>query len=210
MTLSDLARILRHSDFKDRLRHVDCDRRTIHLGSSFHRGLWTQGDFGTSMPFKSREESIPSSFGAIGEARHAAIAARSTFFRRTHPRWLLRASVDRWDGLHQVLPTRGDCPRKKLSSGNCSRHAPSDAEPQRLSLGSRKPRGLGLLHGRRLSQGCATLGSNFWDTALGRRRGLLPRLLSSTDFDLDSLLCKSLLTLSFFLFAGCSNSFELL
>src|SRR2546430_4806993 len=22
-------------------------------------------------------------------------------FRRTHPRWLLRASVDRWDGLHQ-------------------------------------------------------------------------------------------------------------
>jgi len=33
--------------------------------------------------------------------------------------------VDRWDGLHQVLPTRGDCPRKKLSSGNCSRHAPS-------------------------------------------------------------------------------------
>src|SRR5437879_10300515 len=78
MTLSDLARILRHSDFKDRLRHVDCDRRTIHLGSSFHRGLWTQGDFGTSMPFKSREESIPSSFGAIGEACQAAIAARST------------------------------------------------------------------------------------------------------------------------------------
>jgi len=33
--------------------------------------------------------------------------------------------VDRWDGLHQVVPTRGDCPRKKLSSGNCSRHAPS-------------------------------------------------------------------------------------
>src|SRR5437867_10926222 len=33
--------------------------------------------------------------------------------------------VDRWDGLHQVLPPRGDCPRKKLSSGNCSRHAPS-------------------------------------------------------------------------------------
>src|SRR2546427_4231455 len=80
MTLSDLARILRHSDFKDRLRHVDCDRRTIHLGSSFHRGLWTQGDFGTSMPFKSREESIPSSFGATGEARQAAIGARSTFF----------------------------------------------------------------------------------------------------------------------------------
>src|SRR3989442_12817444 len=124
MTLSDLARILRHSDFKDRLRHVDCDRRTIHLGSSFHRGLWTQGDFGTSMPFKSREESIPSSFGAIGEACQAAIAARSTVLRRTHPRWLLRASVARWDGIHQVLPTRGDCLRKELSSEKCRRHAP--------------------------------------------------------------------------------------
>src|SRR2546426_2286859 len=33
------------------------------------------------------------SFGAIGEARQAAIAARSTVLRRTHPRWLLRASV---------------------------------------------------------------------------------------------------------------------
>src|SRR5881628_2720756 len=132
MTLSDLARILRHSDFKDRLRHVDCDRRTIHLGSSFHRGLWTQVDFGTSMPFKSREESIPSSFGAIGEVRQAAIAARSTVFRRTHPRWLLRASVDRWDGLHQVLPTCSDCPRKKLSSGNCSRSEEHTSELQSL------------------------------------------------------------------------------
>src|SRR5712692_7269077 len=73
----------------------------------------------------SAEATLHPSFGAIGEARQAAIAARSTFFRRAHPRWLRRASVDRWDGLHQVLPTRGDCPRKKLSSGNCSRHAPS-------------------------------------------------------------------------------------
>src|SRR5207245_3217953 len=106
MTLSDLARILRHSDFKDRLRHVDCDRRTIHLGSSFHRGLWTQGDFGTSMPFKSREESIPSSFGAIGEARHAAIAARSTFFEER-----IR------DGFSGLLWTAGTaCTR-------CCRHA---------------------------------------------------------------------------------------
>src|SRR2546425_5658486 len=107
MTLSDLARILRHSDFKDRLRHVDCDRRTIHLGSSFHRGLWTQGDFGTSMPFKSREESIPSSFAATGEARQAAIAARSTFLRGTHPRRHRRASVDRWGGIYRPLPPRG-------------------------------------------------------------------------------------------------------
>src|SRR6266571_3150530 len=73
----------------------------------------------------SAEATLHPRFGAIGEARRAAIAARSTFFRRTHPRWLLRASVDRWDGRHQVLPTRGDCPRKKLSSGNYSRHAPS-------------------------------------------------------------------------------------
>src|SRR5206468_8291860 len=35
----------------------------------------------------------PSSFGAIGEARQAAIAGRSTVLRRTHPRWLLRVSV---------------------------------------------------------------------------------------------------------------------
>ena len=32
--------------------------------------------------------------------------------------------MNRWDGIYQVLPPRGDCPRKKLSSGNCSRHAP--------------------------------------------------------------------------------------
>src|SRR3989441_11729747 len=64
------------------------------------------------------------SFGAIGEACQAAIAARSTVLRRTHPRWLLRASVARWDGIHQVLPTRGDCLRKELSSGKCRRHAP--------------------------------------------------------------------------------------
>src|SRR6266571_5864851 len=82
-------------------------------------------------------------FGAIEEARQAAIAARSTFFRRTHPRWLLRASVDRWDGLHQVLPTRSDCPRKKLSSGNCSRHAPSPNPGVEL-----------LGHGARLSAVC--------------------------------------------------------
>jgi len=25
--------------------------------------------------------------------------------------------MNRWDGIYQVLPTRGDCPRKKLSSG---------------------------------------------------------------------------------------------
>src|SRR5438445_4596981 len=33
--------------------------------------------------------------------------------------------MNRWDGIYQVLPPRGDCPREKLSSGTCSRHAPS-------------------------------------------------------------------------------------
>src|SRR5205823_2059979 len=128
MTLSDLARILRHSDFEDRLRHVDCDRRTIHLGSSFHRGLRTQGDFG-SMPFKSREESIPSSFGAIWGARHAAIAARSTVFATNPPTVHPRASADRWAGIHAVLPTRGEYPGRKLSSGNCSCTLPAGGVP---------------------------------------------------------------------------------
>src|SRR3989441_4094073 len=51
----------------------------------------------------------------IGERRGVDVDA--------HPRWLLRASVARWDGIHQVLPTRGDCLRKELSSGKCRRHA---------------------------------------------------------------------------------------
>src|SRR6266704_5102886 len=101
----------------------------------------------------SAEATLHPSFAAIGEARQTAIAARSTFFRRTHPRWLLRASVDRWDGLHQVLPTRGNCPRKKLSSGNGSRRASS---PNRFLEEQ----------GRIKIRRCATLGSNFWDTAL--------------------------------------------
>jgi hypothetical protein len=63
------------------------------------------------------------SFGATWEARRAAIAARSTFLRRTHPWRRLRASMNRWDDIYPVLPTRGDCPRRKLSSGNRRRHA---------------------------------------------------------------------------------------
>src|SRR5947207_13241298 len=115
MTLSDLARILRHSDFKDRLRHVDRDRRTIHLGSSFHRGLWTQGDFGTSMPYKSREESIPSSFGAIGETRQSAIAARSTFLE-TDARAMASAGVYRPLGRYppEAADTRRLPPREAV------------------------------------------------------------------------------------------------
>src|SRR5437867_4663877 len=103
----------------------------------------------------SAEATLHPRFGAIEEARQAAIAARSTFFRRPHPRWLLRASVDRWDGLHQVLPTRSDCPRKKLSSGNCSRHAPS---PNRFleEQGGIK------------NQTLRYPGVELWDTALAR------------------------------------------
>src|SRR5439155_18855971 len=59
----------------------------------------------------------------------------------------------------------------------------SHAEPQRLSLGSRKALGLGLLHGRRLSHGCATLGSNFSDTALELLRALLTRHPTLADLE---------------------------
>src|SRR5438094_4381803 len=98
MTLSDLARVLRHSDFKHRLRHVDCDRRTIHLDSSFHRGLWTQGDFGTSMPFKSREESIPSSStpAAVGATASARVPTGSR--GASGSTWAPPASASGWRG----------------------------------------------------------------------------------------------------------------
>ena len=56
--------------------------------------------------------------------------------------------MNRWDGIYQVLPPRGDCPRKKLSSGNCSRHAPS---PNRFLE----------------EQGRIKNQTLFWDTALG-------------------------------------------
>src|SRR5262249_38676228 len=59
MSVPYLPGMLGNSHLENRLRHVDRDRRTIHVGSSF-RVMWTQGDSGTSMPFKSREESIPS------------------------------------------------------------------------------------------------------------------------------------------------------
>jgi hypothetical protein len=60
MPLAHVTGLRRHRNFKYRLRHVNRDRRIIHAGSSLHRHLWTQGDFGTSMPYKSRAESIPS------------------------------------------------------------------------------------------------------------------------------------------------------
>ena len=56
--------------------------------------------------------------------------------------------MNRWDGIYQVLPTRGDCPRKKLSSGNCSRYAPS---PNRFLE----------------EQGRIKNQTHFWFTALG-------------------------------------------
>src|SRR5213593_5119976 len=85
----------------------------------------------------SAEATLHPRFGAIGEARQATIAARSTFFQRTHPRWLLRASVDRWDGLHQVLPTRGDRPRRKPSSENRRRPAAVPGDHPVLRAGAR-------------------------------------------------------------------------
>ena len=48
--------VVREGDLEHQLRQVDRDRRTMHVGSSF-RVMWMQGDCGTSMPFKSREES---------------------------------------------------------------------------------------------------------------------------------------------------------
>src|SRR5437762_10803181 len=124
MTLSDLARILRHSDFKDRLRHVDCDRRTIHLGSSFHRGLWTQGDFGTSMPFKSREESIPSGFGGAPEPSEDEIMPGWRLFRSQRPMGLCRAIPERWAGRHGPLPARRERPRRRLSTEILTQRTP--------------------------------------------------------------------------------------
>ena len=71
MAFTYLAGADRDRDFKHRFGHVNGDRRTIHPGSSFHRSVWTQGDFGTLMPFKSREESIPS-LERTGKARRSA------------------------------------------------------------------------------------------------------------------------------------------
>jgi len=34
-----------------------------------------------------------------------------------------RAPVSRWAGILAALPMRGDCARRKVSSGNCGRHA---------------------------------------------------------------------------------------
>ena len=59
MPLAHLARMFRHGDLKDCLRHVHRDRRRIHPAPPSKalldaRRLWH------AMPFKSREESIPS------------------------------------------------------------------------------------------------------------------------------------------------------
>src|SRR5205809_3107502 len=93
----------------------------------------------------SAEATLHPSFGAIGEARQAAIAARSTFFDER-----IR------DGFSELLLTAGTactrCCRHAATAHarSCQAEIAADAEPQRLSLGSRKARGLGLLHGRRL------------------------------------------------------------
>src|SRR5207244_12930792 len=62
------------------------------------------------------------------------------------------------DGFFGLLWTAGTaCTRccryaATAHARSCQAEIAADAEPQRLSLGSRKARGLGLLHGRRLSR----------------------------------------------------------
>src|SRR5207253_8087661 len=105
----------------------------------------------------SAEATLHPSFGAIGEARQAAIAARSTFFDER-----IR------DGFSGLLWTAGTaCTR-------CCRHAATaharscQAEiaadtPLPPTASSKSKR---FAQGAWLSHGCATLRSNFWDTAL--------------------------------------------
>ena len=99
--------------------------------------------------------------------------------------------MNRWDGIYQVLPPRGDCPRKKLSSGNCSRHAPS---PNRFleEQGRIKNQTLNLsvchsVRARRVDSGyfmaAGYLGSGRTTRCSRRRRAV--SLLASTDPDGD-------------------------
>ena len=60
LTLPHLAGLLRDRHLEHRFRHVDSDRRTIHGDSSFHRRYGRKATLAHPMPFKSREESIPS------------------------------------------------------------------------------------------------------------------------------------------------------
>jgi hypothetical protein len=61
VTLQHLTWLVGHRDFEHRLRDVDGDRCILHVDSSSPQGaINMHGDFGTSMPTKSREESISS------------------------------------------------------------------------------------------------------------------------------------------------------
>src|SRR6266571_954588 len=118
----------------------------------------------------SAEATLHPRFGAIGEARQAAIAARSTFFDER-----IR------DGFSGLLWTAGTactrCCRHAATAHarSCQAEIAADTPLPPTASSKSKARGLGLLHGRRLSHGCATLGSNFWDTALELLRALLTR-----------------------------------
>ena len=75
--------------------------------------------------------------------------------------------MDRWGGIHQALPARGDCPCKKLSSGNCRRHAPS---PNRFleERGRIKNQTLNLCHSvraGRMDSGCFVAAEGTIETA---------------------------------------------
>src|SRR5207247_4739487 len=59
MPLAHLARVLGDGHLEHGLRHVDRDRRRIHRASNA-KGLLDARRLWHTMPFKSREESIPS------------------------------------------------------------------------------------------------------------------------------------------------------
>jgi len=79
-----LAGAVRDSEFKDVLCNIHGNRHMLHFRTP--PGYWlneTVFDFGTSMPFKSREESIPSLQRTIGpgilvKERPVEAARRST------------------------------------------------------------------------------------------------------------------------------------
>src|SRR5207249_9763645 len=103
----------------------------------------------------SAEATLHPSFGAIGEARHAAIAARSTFFEER-----IR------DGFSGLLWTAGTactrCCRHAATAHARSCQAEIAADTPLPPTASSKSQAVSKI--RR----CATLGSNFWDTALVR------------------------------------------
>src|SRR5207247_11127394 len=87
MPLAHLARVLGDGHLEHCLRHVDRDRRRIHRAPP-SKGLLDARRLWHTMPFKSREESIPSleRTGFAGRsAPSRACAGRSTPLRYADP-----------------------------------------------------------------------------------------------------------------------------